>query len=708
MKKTLKILIVIFIVICIVIVAVSFIAKSYLTEERIRTYLTEAAEKSLGRKVGLGTIQVSIFKGISIKDFEIREKNSHEAFIKAEVFVLSYQLLPLLSRSLVIDELKLVNASLSVYKNADGTFNFSDISRRSDRQGPKDQTPDGSGLPVALNVRSLSLKNTVIDYAEPAGKLLKARVIINADLGITSPSAGILSSEGSFRFTVSEALLKDKLRPLKDLTSKGTYKVDLDLSSKKVTIQEVRADVAKIPIMMKGYASYADLFTFSLDLNMPKTDLSDLQQVGEPFLPEGTALGGTASLSISAEKSQATNSRMTFKGQLKLNNAAIAAKGYRPVFNGTIRFTPDLISLDHVTLSAAESTADITGQIKNYSQEPDIQINLTAKTLNLDAITVPGQKQATEKPAPTPQKREGQDFEPVGNNVRAAGSVSIDKVLYKGVTVQNLRTAYDFRNSIFRISSLTGNTLNGSFRFQSAVDLSKRGATYTMNADSNGIRLEDVTAAFAPKAKDTLYGALYGKVEFAGAGTLKENIKQNLRGKGNFVIKDGQIKNAKISSGLLGFLGLQDLREISMDKADGTFTVSDGIFSIQSLIAGKDLILDEKGTISMDEQLDLGVLVKVSEKLAPKMLSQSSVSQFLSEGKGWTNIPLRISGTVMKPSYSVDMKYAGKKAAEKLQKKAEEEILKALSGDKPKKDKTPLKEKKKGAGPEDLFKDFFK
>jgi len=54
------------------------------------------------------------------------------------------------------------------------------------------------------------------------------------------------------------------------------------------------------------------------------------------------------------------------------------------------------------------------------------------------------------------------------------------------------------------------------------------------------------------------------------------------------------------------------------------------------------------------------------------------------------------------------MKYAGKKATEKLQKKAEEEIFRALSGDKQKKDKAPPQDKKKEGHPEDLLKDFLK
>ena len=704
MKKALKVAVVLFIIAAVVLAGLTFFARSYLTDERIRAYLVVTAEKSLGRKVGLGAIQVSIFKGISVKDFEIKEKDSNEPFVKAEEFVLNYQLLPLLSKSLVIDELKLVNARLRVHKNADGTFNFSDIGRPPDKEEAKGRPPGVQGLPVALNVRSFSLKNTVIEYAEPAGTLLKAQILIDADLGITSPSAGMISSAGNFRLTAVEAALRDKHRPLKDLTAQGTYRIALNMSLKKIDIAEIKADVAKVPLMMKGYVSYADPLSFSLEMKIQETQLSTLQKAGEPFLPEGTSLDGAASFAVSAEKSATTGSGMTFTGQLNLNRVAVAAKGYRPVFDGTIRFTPDRISLDGVKLVAGENSADITGQIKNYSKEPDLQIRITAKTLNLDALTASGQKVGSDKAASPSLKREEKEFEPISRKIHAAGSVDVDSLILKGVAIQNLRTVYELRDNTFRISSMTGNTLSGNFRLQSSVDLSKRGTAYTLSADTNGIRLEDITAAFAPKARDTLYGGLYGKMDFSGAGTLRESIKQNLKGKGNFSVKDGKIKNAQISSGLLRFLGLQDLREIPMDRADGSFTIADGTMNLTSMITNRDLIIDEKGTIGMDERLDLGVLVKASEKLSPKMLSQSSSSQFLSEEKGWTVIPLKVGGTITNPSYGVDMHYVGKR----LQKKAEEEVFRALSGDKEKKDKASPQDKKKSISPEDLLKGFFK
>jgi hypothetical protein len=170
--------------------------------------------------------------------------------------------------------------------------------------------------------------------------------------------------------------------------------------------------------MLKGYVSYAAPLSFSLDLNMPETRLSALQQAGEPFLPEGMLLDGAASFSVSAEQSQATSSRMTFKGQMTMNNAAVAAKGYRPVFNGTIRFTPDQISLDGVKLVAAETSAEISGQIRNYNEEPDIRVNLAAKMLNLDAIVSPAQKPGTEKPA-APSRKKGKRVQADQQKVRA-------------------------------------------------------------------------------------------------------------------------------------------------------------------------------------------------------------------------------------------------------------------------------------------------
>ena len=76
-------------------------------------------------------------------------------------------------------------------------------------------------------------------------------------------------------------------------------------------------------------------------------------------------------------------------------------------------------------------------------------------------------------------------------------------------------------------------------------------------------------------------------MDASGAGSLAASIKRNLKGKGAFSVKDGKIRNAKVSSGLLAFLGLQDLREIPMDKADGSFTIADSTMHLTSMISSR-------------------------------------------------------------------------------------------------------------------------
>ena len=123
------------------------------------------------------------------------------------------------------------------------------------------------------------------------------------------------------------------------------------------------------------------------------------------------------------------------------------------------------------------------------------------------------------------------------------------------------------------------------------------------------------------------------------------------------------------------------MKEIPMDKANGNFTIADEIVNLKTIISSKDLSIDETGSIGLNEKLNLGIMVKVSDRLAPKLVSQSSVARFLSTEQGWTSLPLRVGGTVSKPSYGVDMRVVGKKVGEKVQQKAGEELRKILQRD---------------------------
>lgn len=690
MKKPLKILIIVLAFLFVVFAATSLFVKSYLTEERMRALVSEMAEKSLNRKVVLGEIKVDLFRGVVVKDFEIREKDSDAIFLKTKDFVLKYQLLPLLAKKLVIDKMSIVDVEIQLKANPDGTYNFSDMAERSKVQDQEDGAEKAAGLPVKLNVKGITIRNAKFSYVDTAGKLKKADVIMNAELGITGLSKNILSSEGSFDSIVAEALLKNGNKIFKDIKMDVRYKIDLDMDTKQVTVYSINADILNIPIYMKGTVNYASGTAYSLDINVPEHNLSRIRQdITSAFLPEGMALGGNVSMLLNINKKHDNEGSPDFDGHVKMAKASCTYKGMHLVLDGSLKLKPEMITLKDLKLIAGQNRADISGWARNYKESADLNINIKSKAIDLDDFFISALSAAkSHETAKGDEKEKGQasakgddgkkEPEPMNLNFKLNATLDIDKTRYKGISISNFKSRYELKDNVVAIPYLKGNTLSGSFAVKAAVDLAKKGTRYTMTSDLNGVKIEEMVNAFASKAKGKLFGTLSGKAEISGAGTLPVNVKRNLKGKGAFSIKDGSLKNSELSAGLLTILGLQELREIPIDKANGQFTITDGIVNLTTLIGSKDMTIDETGTVGMDEKLELGILVKVSDRLTPKLVRQSSIANFLSGEKGWTGLPLKVGGTISMPSYGVDTKAVGRKVKEGVQKKIGEELFKII------------------------------
>lgn len=709
MKKTYKIIALIAAVLIVAMVGLTLFIKSYLTDERIRTLVTESAEKSLHRKVSFGAISVSLFSGISVKDFAIREKDSEEAFLKADAFVLKYQFLPLLSKRLIIDELAVESPRIVITKKADGSFNFSDMTR------PKEETSGEKkekvfDLPVNLSVKSLRIDKARLEYNDPVGAFRRAVVDLDAEIALRVVSDKVIGSSGKIKMNLVEVFLKDRPKPVKAVTISVRYQSEVDLADRKINISEASIAGFGADASLKGQVNYGGPLSYTVTMKASQIDLATVQKSAAGFLPGEVSLDGSLSVDLTAVQKPIKEAKRTFNGEIILRNAAVQTKSMRPVLNGAITFSPDRIDFRALKLVAGGSTADITGQILNYATSPNLRIDVASAMLNLDSL-MPLAAAGTATGAAPAGKKDEKEFGPLKSKVRAEGNADIKRMVFKGITVQNMKAHYLFRDNVFTLASLTGGSLSGSFMVQARADLSKPGATYSMTTETKGVKLEEIAAAFAPKAKEKLFGSLSARAEISGAGSVAASMKRNLKGKGSFSVKDGKIRNAQISEGLLAILGLQSLKEVPMEKAEGSFTIGGGAINLKSVIANKDLVVNETGAIGLDQRLEMSLLVKVSDALSPKIVSQSGISRFLSVEKGWTTVPLRLGGTISKPFYGIDTKAVGKQATDKLQKKMGEELLKALSGEKEKKPgekPADMQKEKKDGSPEDLLKRLFK
>ncbi len=702
MKKALKVTIIILAVLLVVIVAASMLVKAYMTQERTQAFVSGAVEKALDRKVVVGPVDISLFRGIVVKDLEIREKDGEKVFLKTKEFVLAYQFLPLLAKRLVIDKLGIVDAEIYLNANPDGTYNFSDLAKLDKAEDQQAGKKKPVGIPIAMNVKDITIRNAKVGYTSTVGGLKKADVIINAELGITGLSKNLMSSEGSFQFLLAEALLKSGNRSFKDIKATARYKIDVDMASKQITLHSIDLDLMKTPCKIMGVFDYSSGMAYSIAVKASNFDTARISQdMGGAFIPNGISLGGNVAMFFDIEKKADKGGSPYFDGNIKMTGASLTYKDRTVALDGSLKLTPEVITFKDLKLTAGQDKADISGSVRNYREYPDLRVSIKSPFIALDELFVPVPVAASDEPQETARIDDAKkERERMSLKLKADVSLDIDKTRYKTISITNFSSRYELKDNVLSIPYLKGNILNGAFAIKGSVNLAEKGTSYNMASDLSGVRIEALIDAFAPKARGKLFGVLSGKASLTGSGTIPLNVKRNLKGKGEFTIQEGSLKNAELSDDLLAILGLQDLKEIPIEEANGNFTISTGTVALTTLIGSKDMTINETGTVGIDGKLDLSILVKVSERLAPKLVSQSSIASFLSGEKGWTGIPMKVGGTVSKPSYTVDTGAVGKKIKENLGKKIGEELQKMLLKDQ---GEAPVTEQKKSITPEGLI-----
>src|SRR4030067_3191959 len=141
MKKLIKIAAIGAGVLVLLIIGLSIAVKSYLSSDKLKSILLPKAETAIGRKVLLEKIDVSLFSGIVANGLIVKEKDGQKDFVKVDRFILSYRLLPLLKKQLVISKIEIASPTISIRKSLKGEFNFSDIPPKGPKEPSKPSAP---------------------------------------------------------------------------------------------------------------------------------------------------------------------------------------------------------------------------------------------------------------------------------------------------------------------------------------------------------------------------------------------------------------------------------------------------------------------------------------------------------------------------------------------------------------------------------------
>ena len=330
MKKLLKVAGIVVGILVLLVIGLSIVVKSYLSSDRLKPIILPKAEAMTGRKVQLDEINVSLFKGIIAEGLSVKERDGQKDFLKIGRFVLSYKLLPLLKRQLVISKIEIVSPSVSVKKEKGGKYNFSDIMEKPSQEPKKaslePKKPSGSepkSLPVSVVADRLLIRNASLTFVDEEKALPDVAIALDAEF------KGALEKDGSPRMDFGLVSLKEIRAILKDREVKVSGKIDMDAKTIRANLQTVIGkDSIELSATAKDYRSVPDVVA-----NIHAKTL-DLQQL----------------MGLSSEKKGKGEERVIQKSQKKETKAGTSGGGMTEKFKASGQITVDKATYQDYTI----------------------------------------------------------------------------------------------------------------------------------------------------------------------------------------------------------------------------------------------------------------------------------------------------------------------------------------------------------------------
>lgn len=420
MKKLLKVLAVLAAACLVLIAAAGIVLRVYFPPERIKALILAEAEKTLKRKVEIGSVELGIVRGVRVTKVRVGD------FLKAEAFTFRFAWLPLLKKRLVAHELALEGLEVTIKKHKDGTTNIPDIqgagsppqpsSRKREQGGSTAQTAAGA---LAVTVESIRLKDARLRYIDVAAK---------SEAAVSVPLAAIhrfkLSGEFPFSAKMELSYKSGKETQKAVLTLDGALDLaGMDQKNMKGDIRELSVRTGAVTV--SGSFKFRDAASPKIEgaFDLPALEATAVNALAPGALPEGVRLPAlrvsfsaaseppavvvpafkleAAGLSVSGKlavsQSKAGMLRLSFEAASNTFDIAPLAdihpatrgKGLagKASFKAVLGKTGDTLDLKDVSLTFNDAQASLSGRVGSLSaKEPTLDLALKTGTISFSSF----------------------------------------------------------------------------------------------------------------------------------------------------------------------------------------------------------------------------------------------------------------------------------------------------------------------------------
>jgi AsmA protein len=328
-----------------VVVVLLLVAPFFIPVNQFRPAIEEEASEALGRKVQLGNLSLSLISGsLAAENLSIGDdpKFSSSPFLTAKSLNVGVELMPLiLSRSLNVTGITIVNPDVTLLRNTSGQWNYSSLSGSAVKAKTKSKPAGSTNSGPELTIKKLELKDGRLTVGSTSSKK-------RSTYDHVSVTASDFSATSKFPVTVTA-----------QLPDGGTLKLDGNV----------------------GPLDEADAALTPLDA---KLNVSSLNLASTGFLDPSLGLGGILDLAATVASH---NGEAETKGDAKLSKALLVAGGSPATvpanvnFNTKYNLRKNAGVLNPSTLKIGNADAHLSGTYQTPADETILNLKIEGENL---------------------------------------------------------------------------------------------------------------------------------------------------------------------------------------------------------------------------------------------------------------------------------------------------------------------------------------
>ncbi|RMF95663.1 MAG: AsmA family protein [Candidatus Schekmanbacteria bacterium] len=368
------------------------------------------------------------------------------------------------------------------------------------------------------------------------------------------------------------------------------------------------------------------------------------------------------------------------------------------------------ISIKLSPLKLGNSDFFVRGNTKIPKEDAPINVNVSSESKILDLDEVVKKFTSSEEEETLRKNREKAEKssklekgeEKKSKLFKLILSAKAEKIKYSNLPVNSLFLNAQYMQDIIKIPNLTFNLGEGKFFLKSEAYLGKKSEKLSGMVDAQNISLKDLKPLLFSDFSGKIEGLVTTKADYSAFGLDAERIKKTLRSKGKVEVKNITVSGVEFLNKVANLLSADELKTVVFKDGETVFHIKNEEIEYGKLrLNGKDLKVASDGDIAFDGKIDGKAILKLSPELSKKISGGKALNNFIGNKKGWTEIPLKFSGTTNSPKISLEMKSVKKKAVEKGKELLRQELDKIFKKDSGRKKKGKSVGKKKKSKKED-------